>query len=180
MGGCCEANKGVEKLGAVQLTKAVQAFEVEAHVGRTSPLPSSQKGALSPQEQLGPYESRNLGDIFGLGQFGVMMETLPPGSRSSLRHWHTKSDEFVLILEGELTLVIDAEESNLTKGMVVGFQAGVSKAHQLVNRSSKDATFVVVGGRVEGDVVHYPHDDFQWATDALGRPYAARKDGSAY
>ena len=60
---------------------------------------------------LGPYESRSLGDFFGLTQFGAVLEILPPGSQSALRHWHTLGDEFVLMLEGELVLITDEGET---------------------------------------------------------------------
>jgi uncharacterized cupin superfamily protein len=50
---------------------------------------------------------RPLGDLFGLGNFGVNLTTLAPGAVSSLRHAHSRQDEFVYILEGEPTLVTD-------------------------------------------------------------------------
>ena len=52
---------------------------------------------------------RQLGDAAGLTDFGVNLLRLPPGTWSSQRHWHTAEDEFVYVLEGELTLVTDAE-----------------------------------------------------------------------
>ena len=39
-------------------------------------------------------EKKRLGDIAGLKNFGVNLTTLAPKSRSALRHWHTKQDEF--------------------------------------------------------------------------------------
>lgn len=84
---------------------AIDAMKVDAAKGGKSLPAESDRAALGPHELGGPYESRNLGDLFALTQFGVMMETLPPGARSSIRHWHTKSDEFVMVLEGEWTLV---------------------------------------------------------------------------
>ena len=42
---------------------------------------------------LGPAAWRGLGDHFGLTQFGVSLEVIPPGSQSSLRHSHSKVDE---------------------------------------------------------------------------------------
>src|SRR5262249_49774988 len=50
-------------------------------------------------------ERRKLGDAAGLTQFGVNLLVLPPGAWSSQRHWHTEQDEFVYVLEGEVTLV---------------------------------------------------------------------------
>ena len=36
-----------------------------------------------------------LGDVFGLRNFGVNLTRLKPGSESALRHAHMKQDEFV-------------------------------------------------------------------------------------
>ncbi len=45
-------------------------------------------------------EKRPLGDIFGLSVFGVNLTRLAPGAWSALHHRHTRSDEFIYVLEG--------------------------------------------------------------------------------
>lgn len=130
--------------------------------------------------QLGPYEGRRLADHFGLTQFGANLDSLPPQSQSALRHWHSMSDEFVYVIEGELTLVTEDGESNLTAGMCVGFKAGDDNAHHLINRSSKVARFLVIGTRVDEDKVHYPNDDLKWLRQKDGTWYPTRKDGARY
>jgi uncharacterized cupin superfamily protein len=59
-------------------------------------------------EPLAGREKRALGDPLGLTQFGVNLTTLRPGAWSSQRHWHENEDEFVYVLEGEITLVTDS------------------------------------------------------------------------
>lgn len=164
----------------VVMKPAVDAMTVTAVKGGTPLLPEKDRRSLGPHEFGGPYESRNLGDLFGLTQYGVMMETLPPGSRSSIRHWHTKSDEFVMVLEGELTLISNEGETVMRSGMVVGFPAGKANAHHLINQSDAEARFLVVGTRMPGDELHYPHDDFKWAVSDDGTWFAAHKDGTPY
>lgn len=44
---------------------------------------------------------QRLGDA-GLKNFGVNLVKLAPGSRSALRHWHTRQDEFIYVLEAGL------------------------------------------------------------------------------
>lgn len=149
-------------------------------------VPSESGGALpgtpdpAPNETLGPWVARALGDHFDLSHFGVSMEILEPGSKSAMRHWHTKSDEFIMLLEGALVLVINDGETSMTPGMVAGFRAGEENGHHLINRTSEPARFLVVGSRIRGDRVHYPDDDFQWLSDDDGTWYAARKDGTKY
>lgn len=145
-----------------------------------SERPNGPEEDLAPNLTLGPWEGKSLGDAFGLTHFGVALETLPPGSKSSMRHWHSKSDEFVMVQDGEFVLVTDEGETCMTAGMVAGFKSGAENGHHLINRSDKPATFLVVGSRLPGDAVHYPDDDFQWLAQDDGTRVAARKDGTEY
>ena len=74
-------------------------------------LISEKSGTGYPEPFRGAVAGRRwraLGDAFGLTDFGVNLCTLPPGTASSQRHWHTEEDELVYMLDGELTLVTDA------------------------------------------------------------------------
>ena len=66
-------------------------------------------------------EKRQLGDVFGLKNFGVNLTRLAPGGESALLHRHSKQDEFVYILQGRPTLVTDSGEVELSPGMCAGF-----------------------------------------------------------
>lgn len=122
---------------------------------------------------------RPLGDLFGLSNFGVNLTRLAPGAASALRHAHAKQDEFVYILEGEPTLVLDSGETQLAAGMCAGFKAG-GEAHALVNRTATDVVFLEVGDRTPGESVRYPDDDIQAALGADGKWKFTRKDGSPF
>ncbi|PZV04222.1 MAG: cupin [Leptolyngbya sp.] len=119
-----------------------------------------------------------LGDAAGLKNFGVNRVHLAPGAASSIRHWHTRQDEFVYVLAGELTLITNAGEQVLQAGMAAGFPAGKADGHQLVNRSQANAVYLEVGDRVAGDAVFYPDDDL--AATQSTRWSFTHKDGSAY
>lgn len=124
-------------------------------------------------------EKRQLGEVFGLGNFGVNLTRLAPGAQSALMHRHKTQDEFVYVLEGEATLVTDRGEMILRPGMCAGFPKG-GVAHHLVNRSGKDVVFLEVGDRSAGDVGSYPNDDLVAEQDADGGWVFKRKDGSEY
>ena len=124
-------------------------------------------------------EKRALGNAFGLTHFGVNLVRLTPGTMSSQRHWHTKEDEFVYILEGDLVLITDDGERAMTPGMVAGFPAGAENGHHLVNRSERDALYLEIGDRREGDEVDYPDIDMQVKWIDGGRRYV-HKDGTPY
>lgn len=125
-------------------------------------------------------EKRTLGDLFGLANFGVNLTELAPGGISSLRHCHTKQDEFVYILTGNPTLVTDEGETQLSPGMCAGFKAGNGNGHQLINRTNETVTFIEVGDRTPGDGAFYPDDDIQAILGADGKWQYSRKDGSAF
>ena len=52
---------------------------------------SSYPAAFKPQ--VAGRAKRRLGDALGLKRFGVNLTTIKPGSRSALRHWHSREDE---------------------------------------------------------------------------------------
>lgn len=108
---------------------------------------------------LGAYSARLLSDAGGLTQFGAFTETLPPGSRSSLRHWHKTEDEFIFMISGEVTLHEGDEATIIIPGEAACFKAGAPKGHFLENISAADATYLVVGTRADSDVVTYPDHD---------------------
>jgi uncharacterized cupin superfamily protein len=123
-------------------------------------------------------EKRALGDQFGLDQFGVNLTTLPPGCWSSLRHWHSTEDEFIYVLEGEITLIDDHGEHVLRPGMCAGFKAGVANGHHLVNRSTKVAHYLEVGSRMADEDVVYSDVDMKLSRRDNGVYVQMRKDGS--
>lgn len=122
---------------------------------------------------------RQIGDVFGLANFGVNLTMLAPGAISALRHSHSLQDEFVYVLEGAPTLVTDTGETELVPGMCAGFRAGVGAAHHLVNRTSQAVVYLEVGDRTAGDAVHYPDDDIE-AVFELGAWRFRHKDGAPY
>jgi uncharacterized cupin superfamily protein len=122
-------------------------------------------------------EKRPLGDLFGLSNFGVNLTRLKPGAASSVRHAHTRQDEFVYVLEGHPTLVTDAGETALAPGMCAGFKAGTGNGHHLVNRTASDAVYLEVGDRAPGDAASYPDDDLKGTLGPDGGWVYTRKDG---
>jgi uncharacterized cupin superfamily protein len=122
-------------------------------------------------------EKRPLGDHFGLSIFGVNLTRLAPGAWSALHHRHTRSDEFIYVLEGTPTLITDAGETELSPGMCAGFPAG-GTAHHLENRGTADVMILEVGDRLPGDQGTYPNDDLKAVMGADGKWQYIRKDGS--
>ncbi|MGH6902364.1 MAG: cupin domain-containing protein [Geminicoccaceae bacterium] len=145
---------------------------VPARVGSSYPAPF--RAVVEAREK------RPLGDALGLSQFGVNLVQLPPGCWSSQRHWHTHEDEFVYVLEGELTLVTDAGEQLLRPGTAAGFPAGRADGHHLINRTDRPATYLEVGTRRD-DVDEVDYSDIDMAVRHRdGAQMFVRKSGEPY
>ena len=124
---------------------------------------------------------QQLGNFAGLQNFGVNLVKLEPGSYSSIRHWHSHQDEFIYVLEGELTLVTDKSAEILTPGMAAGFPAGEANGHHLVNRSSVVAIYLEVGDRTPNDKVTYPDENLMTTASPDGKSRKLiRNDGTPY
>jgi len=137
-------------------------------------------GYPPPHDKLVAGRSRKrLGASAGLTQFGVNLTTLKPGSASALRHWHDNEDEFVYVLEGELTLVENEGEMVLKPGDAAGFKAGVANGHHLVNRANRDAVYLEIGARAKRERAHYPDVDLAAVADEAGVRYT-REDGTPF
>jgi len=123
---------------------------------------------------------RKLGDYFGLTNFGINFTTLGPDSISALKHHHSKQDEFIYIISGTPTLVYGDDEFLMSPGDCFGFKANSGMAHQLLNRSSSDVTYIEVGDRLPADSVEYPYDDLALVQKIDGTWSVLHKDGSPY
>jgi uncharacterized cupin superfamily protein len=145
---------------------------VQARRGSSYPEPF--KAAVEGREK------RPLGDALGLSQFGVNLVVLPPGCWSSQRHWHSHEDEFVHVLDGELTLVSDGGEQVLSPGMAAGCPAGRADGHHLINRTDRVAVYLEVGSRRE-DVDEVDYSDIDMAVRLRdGRQMFVKKSGEPY
>src|ERR1044072_6429018 len=111
-----------------------------------------------------PLEGRSrqrLGNAVGLNQFGVNLTTLKPGAWSSQRHWHRHEDEFVYVLEGDVTLCENHGETVLKPGDAAGFKANTGNGHCLINRGQRDAVYVEVGTRNVNETTVYSDLDMR-------------------
>ena len=140
------------------------------------------KGSSYPPQFDAPCAERvkrALGDPFGLDDFGVNLVTLPPGAWSAQRHWHSREDELIYVLDGEPTLVTDAGRTRLKPGMCAGFRAGAKDGHHLVNETDAPVVYLEVGSRRMDDDVDYPDIDMRVRGRGKGGRFE-HKDGTPW
>ena len=119
---------------------------------------------------------RRLSRAAGLEQIGVNLLELEVGAWSSQRHWHTKAEEFVYVLEGEVVLVTNVGEEVLCAGDCAAFAAGDPDAHHLQNRSDARVRVLEIGpANLASDEAHYPDVDLHSTASGY-----SRKDGTSY
>jgi uncharacterized cupin superfamily protein len=160
---------------------------VSRRMGDSSAVPKIDIAAVPQRRGSGypsPFDSpcatrirRRLGDAGGLKDFGVNLMTLPPGAWSSQRHWHSHEDEFVYVLEGEVTLVENQGRAVLRAGDCAAFPKGTSNGHHLINESSEVAVYLEIGSRHPDDLTTCSDIDMKSA-NSDGR--FVRKDGTPY
>lgn len=124
-------------------------------------------------------QKRQLGEFFGLKNFGLNLTRLAPNALSALRHSHAKQDEFIYVVSGHPTLHTDQGRIRLSPGMCAGFRAGTGDSHHLHNETTEDVLYLEIGDRTPDDHVTYPDDDLQFVRVA-GKAQFAHKNGTPY
>jgi uncharacterized cupin superfamily protein len=125
--------------------------------------------AIIPHEELRsdagvPYSlSAVLSNHFALKDLFVHHEIIPPGRQSSGTHFHSRREEVVFVVRGEVIARCNGNDVTLEPGDVVAFRTGREGAHHLRNESDSDAHVLVVASNPSGDEVSYVRSD-----DVLG------------
>lgn len=113
----------------------------------------------------------------GLTDIGVNLVHLPPGGWSSQRHWHSREDEFVYVLAGELTLLTETGEQILLAGDCAAFPKNVPDGHHMINRGNTVAVYLDIGTHRADDTCSYSDIDLHIEPEPAGYTH---KDGTAY
>jgi len=121
--------------------------------------------------------SQRLARHAGLTAFGVNLTIIEPGAWSSQRHWHSHEDEFVWVLDGELTLITDSGEELLRAGDCAAFRRGDPNGHHLVNKSTSPARVLEIGNSNSQDRCVYPDIDMVAEPGVAGYSH---RDGTLY
>jgi uncharacterized cupin superfamily protein len=79
----------------------------------------------------------------GVTTFGLNAIALAPGQAGRI-HRHARQEEVYLVLEGELSLLVEGEEHRLGRGALARVAPGVRR--QLVNRRPERVVLLALGG----------------------------------
>ena len=136
-------------------------------------------GSRYPEPFARPCQNKirhRLGVAAGLKEIGINLLELAPGAWSSQRHWHTRAEEFVYVLDGEVVLVTEGCEEILHAGDCAAFLPGDPDGHHLQNRSGSAARVLEIGSAESAnDEATYPDVDLRASASGYfhkdGKPY---------
>jgi len=99
--------------------------------------------------------TKSLGDPTGLTGFGIHMFETAPGADSTALHVHHFEDEALYVLSGTAHAQIGDEIFQIGPGDFLGYPKG-GPAHIIRNTGAETLRCLVIGERLENDVIDYP------------------------
>ena len=103
------------------------------------------------------FSARSLTREVGAQLTGMAVYELAPGDATWPYHWEVGNEEWLIVIDGELTLRTPEGERVLRAGDVAAFPAGPTGAHAVRNHSGAPARFAMPSTQVRyGDATVYP------------------------
>jgi len=99
--------------------------------------------------------TKSLGDPTGLTGIGISIFETAPGADSTAFHFHHFEDEAIYVLSGSGEAQIGAETYPIGPGDFMGHPKG-GPAHVLRNTGSVPLRCLVIGQRLDHDIIDYP------------------------
>ena len=117
---------------------------------------TAQGVALATLDRTGGERFQTLRRELGVTSFGINLIVLHPGERGRI-HSHERQEEVYLVLDGELTLLVEREPSVLGRDRLARVAPGVRR--QLVNAGAAPLVLLALGGAGE----HLGRDGGAWS-----------------
>ncbi len=97
-----------------------------------------------------------IGPKIGASQLGVSIYELPAGQSICPYHYEYPEEEWLVVLEGQVTLRTPEGEEELEAGATVCFPSGPSGAHKVTNRVGDTARVLMLSTKPAVSVAVYP------------------------
>jgi len=96
-----------------------------------------------------------LSDHAGMKRLHMNIARIPPGKESYLPHSHTFQEEWVFVVEGDGTAVIDGKDVAIGAGDYLGFPTD-GTTHHLKNTGNADLVVLQGGERTPREIGRFP------------------------
>jgi uncharacterized cupin superfamily protein len=120
-----------------------------------------------------------VGQLAGGESLAVKLFELPPGEDLCPYHYEYE-EEWLVVIDGAVTIRVPAGEEQLEPGDLVRFPPGPDGAHKLMNRSQGTAHVLMFSSSHEPAVAVYPDSDKigVWTGNDVDRVMLRRADGN--
>jgi uncharacterized cupin superfamily protein len=99
------------------------------------------------------------GDSIGASMLGGTIYELEPGQSNCPYHYEYGNEEWLIVLDGRLTLRTPEGEETLEAGTVACFPEGPEGAHKLQNRGDATVRVLMLSTKRDPSVAVYPDSD---------------------
>jgi uncharacterized cupin superfamily protein len=99
---------------------------------------------------------RPLGETLGAQKLGGTIYLIEPGQRICPYHWHFGEEEWLLVLEGTVTLRTPDGERELARGAVAVFPTGPGGAHDVRCNGAEAARVLMLSTMSDPEMCVYP------------------------
>ena len=113
--------------------------------------PEDPEGYRAGMDRIGPK--------IGASQLGASIYELPAGQSICPYHYEYPEEEWLVVLEGQVTLRTPAGEEELEAGATVCFPPGAGGAHKVTNRVGDPARVMMISTKPEVSIAVYPDSD---------------------
>jgi uncharacterized cupin superfamily protein len=103
---------------------------------------SEQAFAIAGFERASSERFQRLRDALGIRGFGLNVLVFQPGERGRI-HAHVRQEEVYVVLDGELTVILDGAEHTLARDQLV--RVAPATRRQLANRGSEPLVLLAIG-----------------------------------
>jgi uncharacterized cupin superfamily protein len=119
--------------------------------------------------------SVRIGVLLGAKDLGYSYDVVPPGKRSCPFHSHRGEEEMFFIVKGQGLLRYGTETRKIRAGDVICCPTGGPEtAHQIVNDSDADLTYLSISTMMPAEVCEYPDSGKVGAFGNGMRPHMTR------
>jgi len=102
---------------------------------------------------------RRLGPLIGAQKLGTTLYELPPGNSNCPYHYEYGREEWLLCVQGAVTVRTPEGEVALRRGDVIVFPEGPAGAHKVTNTGDETARVLIFSNTDEPSGAVYPDSD---------------------
>jgi uncharacterized cupin superfamily protein len=123
---------------------------------RTFNLFSGQTDEVPLEAPGHPGRAARVGSKLGASRLGMSVYDVPAGEAIGPYHFEWTDEEWLIVLEGQVTLRTPEGMQEIGPGEVVCFPAGPAGAHQIRNAHDAQVRVAIISTKNEFGIVEYP------------------------